>query len=228
MSTLSIALQRYSVDCQPVVPFNPVEDRLMAIDLTQNNRDLTQELVADTEAFSKYLDTIRETGNYRYLIGGYGEHRSIYSRSAVFDLGEEPRRLHLGLDIWGEAGTPVMAALDGRIHSKGFNNQFGDYGATLILSHEWRGFEFFSLYGHLAEADLHWPVGEKIPAGRAFAHVGRPVENGGWPPHLHVQLIIDMGEWSGDYPGVCRFSERAAYLANCPDPDLFCQLWRYV
>jgi hypothetical protein len=24
----------------------------------------------------------------------------------------------------------------------------------------------------------------------------------------------------GDYPGVCKYSERKKYLANCPDPDL--------
>jgi hypothetical protein len=25
---------------------------------------------------------------------------------------------------------------------------------------------------------------------------------------------------SGDYPGVCKYSEREKYLTNCPNPDL--------
>jgi len=33
-------------------------------------------------------------------------------------------------------------------------------------------------------------------------------------------LIEDMQGLKGDYPGVCKFSERERYLANCPDPEL--------
>ncbi|RYZ44700.1 MAG: peptidase M23, partial [Chitinophagaceae bacterium] len=45
-----------------------------------------------------------------------------------------------------------------------------------------------------------------------------------WPPHLHFQIIKDMHGWKGDYPGVCRFSEKEAYLQNCPDADLILQM----
>jgi hypothetical protein len=53
-------------------------------------------------------------------------------------------------------------------------------------------------------------------------------ENGNWPSHLHVQLIIDMEGWEGDYPGVCKFSEKERWLANCPDPDLMLNLNKYI
>jgi hypothetical protein len=48
--------------------------------------------------------------------------------------------------------------------------------------------------------------------------LGIPAENGGWPPHLHFQCIVDMEGYMGDYPGVCKWSEREQYLRNCPDP----------
>jgi hypothetical protein len=35
-----------------------------------------------------------------------------------------------------------------------------------------------------------------------------------------------MQDWKGDYPGVCRFSERKQWLDNCPDPDLILQMVR--
>ena len=53
-------------------------------------------------------------------------------------------------------------------------------------------------------------------------------ENGHWPPHLHFQIILDMQLKEGDYPGVCKYSEREKYLANCPDPDLILQLNQYI
>jgi len=32
----------------------------------------------------------------------------------------------------------------------------------------------------------------------------------------------------GDYPGVCKYSEQAKYLQNCPDPDLILQMNRWL
>ena len=63
-------------------------------------------------------------------------------------------------------------------------------------------------------------VGQFISAGEKFAAFGIAAENGHWPPHLHFQLMFDMQGKKGDYPGVCQFSNKEAYLANCPDPEL--------
>ncbi|MFI5187661.1 MAG: hypothetical protein ACHQF0_13100 [Chitinophagales bacterium] len=67
-----------------------------------------------------------------------------------------------------------------------------------------------------------------IKKGDVIGEFGIPSENGHWPPHLHFQIIIDMGEWKGDYPGVCKFSERKKYLENCPDPDGILQMMKYA
>jgi murein DD-endopeptidase MepM/ murein hydrolase activator NlpD len=115
------------------------------------------------------------------------------------------------------------------VHSIANNAAYGDYGATIILGHRLDGVNFYSLYGHLSLADLsQLESGQPIKGGSLIAHFGPQTENGQWPPHLHFQLILDLEGKEGDYPGVCRFSERESYLNNCPDPDLLLQLLQYA
>ena len=141
--------------------------------------------------------------------GGYLEQRPFYS-SALFDAqAERSRSLHLGIDLWCPAGTPVRAPLDGTIHSFANNDRGRDYGGTVILEHHVDGHRFWSLYGHLGLAKLgHLRERQHISAGTAFAKTGAPDENGGWPPHLHLQVITDMLDYRGDFPGVAYPDER--------------------
>ncbi|HLO82506.1 MAG TPA: peptidoglycan DD-metalloendopeptidase family protein [Chitinophagaceae bacterium] len=230
MADIHSLLASHPDDFHPVVPFDPHIQKLIKLDFTAANPDLTADIINDVQEFSNYIDSHLKAADALYGIGGYAEHRTVYARSRVFDAenGEEPRRLHLGLDIWGPAGTCIYAPLDSIVHSFAFNDNYGDYGATIILSHEYRGLRFYSLYGHLSLKDLDLKEGIQIKRGAAFAHFGEPHENGHWPPHLHLQLIIDIGLYKGDYPGVCRFSERELFLSNCPDPDLLARLAGFV
>lgn len=205
---------------QRIVDFDPESDQLLPLDFTAQNKELSGETLADTELFSNWVNEKLSEQNARYGIGGYNEHRTIYTRSAHFDTGEEPRRLHLGVDIWGPAGTVIYNFYDATVHSFSYNNHFGDYGATIILSYDMEGFKFNALYGHLSLASLSGlKAGDFVPAGKNIATLGAKEENGNWPPHLHFQIIKEMGDWKGDYPGVCKFSERDIYLANCPNPN---------
>jgi murein DD-endopeptidase MepM/ murein hydrolase activator NlpD len=218
--------------CRRVVPFQEGADKLLRLDFTDANENLTAEIIGETDLFSRYISGTLKKAGARYGIGGYDEHRTVYSRSSVFDApagADEPRRLHLGIDIWGKAGTTVFAPLQATVHSFAFNNHFGDYGATIILRHELPGIIFHSLYGHLSLNDLDGlQEGRSIAAGSILAHFGEPDENGHWPPHLHFQLILDMEQKKGDYPGVCRYSERSRYLNNCPDPDMVLGMMKYA
>jgi murein DD-endopeptidase MepM/ murein hydrolase activator NlpD len=123
----------------------------------------------------------------------------------------------------------VRSPWNGIIHSFAFNNNFGDYGATLILIHNLEGIAFHTLYGHLSLNSIkNLREGGNVRKGDVIGEFGIPMENGQWPPHLHFQIIIDMENWKGDYPGVCKFSEKEKYLANCPDPDLILQMMKYA
>ena len=221
-------LQKHSATFHPVVPFKPAKDKLLKLDFTSANTSLTLQTLADTSAFTKYVEGLL-TDQYTYGIGGYDDHRTIYARSQQFDTAGEPRRLHLGVDIWGPVGTPIFAPLGGYVHSFAFNDHYGDYGATIILHHQLDGTSFNTLYGHLALKDLEGlQEGIYISRGTEFAHFGDAHENGNWPPHLHFQVVNEMYEKKGDYPGVCRYSEREKYLENSPDADAILQMMQYA
>ncbi|MCX2452782.1 peptidoglycan DD-metalloendopeptidase family protein [Pedobacter sp. PLR] len=203
-----------------VVDFDPASDQLYPFNFTASNTELSPEVLADTAVFSDWITGQMAKANARYGIGGYDEHRTIYARSSHFDAGEEPRRLHLGVDIWGPAGTKVYNFYKAEVHSFKFNDHYGDYGATIILKYDINGRVFYALYGHLSLSSIaDLKVGQKIAKGAAFATFGIPEENGHWPPHLHFQLIFNLFSARGDYPGVCPFSQKAVFLLNSPDPS---------
>ncbi|HXB91960.1 MAG TPA: peptidoglycan DD-metalloendopeptidase family protein [Puia sp.] len=224
-------MERHKADFHHVVPFDPARGKLYPFDFTENNRTLDPDQIADTGRFATYINRTLQEHQAQYGIGGYNEHRTLYARSKHFDStsGAEPRRLHLGIDIWGPAGTKVMSPLNAIVHSFAFNNNDSDYGATLVLTHNIDGIGFHTLFGHLSLNSLkNLYEGKNISRGEVIAEFGMRFENGNWPPHLHFQLIGDMQGWKGDYPGVCKFSERRQWLDNCPDPDLILDMMQYA
>lgn len=231
-SVFENTVRKYQSTFHPVVKVDPAQDKLLHLDFTEKNKDLTAGIIEDTAQFAAWIDQKLKGTNSRYGIGGYDEYRTVYNRSHLFDApqpGDEPRRLHIGVDVWGPAGTPVYAFMGGMVHSYAFNDQYGDYGATMILLHQLDGLPFYTLYGHVSLPDIQkLSSGQYISIGQKIAHFGPPAENGHWPPHLHFQVILDMELKEGDYPGVCKYSERDKYLSNCPDPDLILQLMRYA
>lgn len=225
---LANVLQKHQSTFHRVVNFDPAKDRLLHMDFTGGNNELTTTDISDTEKFSMYINQKLLAANARYGVGGYGENRILYRRSNLFN-GVEPRSIHLGVDIWGPVGTTVYAPLGGMVHSLAFNDHFGDYGATIILQHQLDTIQFHTLYGHISLADLaNVMPGNYVNRGQVIAHFGPPAENGNWPPHLHFQVINDLRLREGDYPGVSTISESGYYLDNCPDADLILDMTKYA
>lgn len=223
-------LLRHRSEFAPVVPIEP-GDKLLRMDFTVANAELTDDVLNDTNKFIRYINKKLDDAGAKYGVGGYNENRTVYSRSKVFDAAGdgEPRRLHLGIDIWGKPYTKVMAPMNGIVHSFAFNNAYGDYGATVILTHNLDGETFHTLYGHLSLNSLkNLHEGDVVKKGDVFCEFGIPFENGQWPPHLHFQIIKDMQGMKGDYPGVCALSEREKYLSNCPDADLILGMMQHA
>ncbi len=231
-------LKIHSGNFHPLVNFDACKEKIIHLDFTENNKELQKINFENTEIFSQYIFEKLKNANAKFGIGGYDELRTVYARSKLFNNNilekkttsvEEPRRLHLGIDIWGKQDTKIFAPLEGTIHSFAFNDQFGDYGATIILSHRLNELQFYTLYGHVSLKDIqNINKGDFINKGEVIAHFGNSFENGYWPPHLHFQVIKDIGSYEGDYPGVCKLSEREIYLNNCPDPDIILKLSRKV
>lgn len=191
----------------PVLPYMPDGSDVEWISLAQTALDEVPGVVAACLA----------RRGKRFAIGGYGEDREFYRRSPLFrDAEGRYRSVHLGVDVWAPAGTPVFVPCPGRVHSWGNHTKEGDYGGTIVLAHE----GIHSLYGHLAPESLEGLYeGMPVEAGQLLAVLGDEKENGGWEPHLHFQLIEDFGEWRGDYPGVALREEAEQWLRNCPDPN---------
>lgn len=174
-----------------------------------------------TSLLQMYMDEKRKIEGKSFALGGYLEDRTWYARSPLF--GKE-RSVHLGIDVWTEAGAAVHAPLDATIHSFADNAGFGNYGPTLILHHELQGHGFYTLYGHLSRNNLKsWEKGAAIQRGQSIGNLGNIEENGEWPAHLHFQIIIDLQGMEGDYPGVCAHEDVKFYQNNCPDPNLILQ-----
>jgi len=228
MHELAAILQKHQSEYKKIIDFDPAKDKLYRFDFTEANAELRVDDIVDTAKFSTYINHKLETAGAKYGIGGYNEERMLYKRSDLFE-GTQPRTVHLGLDIWGPAGTTVHAPLGGTVHSFANNKNFGDYGPTIILQHQLDTRVFCTLYGHLSLDDL-LPLkeGKYISRGEIIGRFGNATENGSWPPHLHIQVVEDMRIMKGDYPGVCTLAEREKYLANCPDPDLIVQMMQYT
>jgi 4-aminobutyrate aminotransferase-like enzyme/Ser/Thr protein kinase RdoA (MazF antagonist) len=158
-------------------------------------------------------------------VGRYDEARMLYS-SPLFasggDLTGERRVVHLGIDLFTEAGAPVFAPIEGEIHAFAYNPEPLDYGHVIILEHRTpEGQAFYTLYGHLsAESIIGLSAGKPVAKGEKIASLGSPGENGGWTPHLHFQIITDPLGLDCDFPGVCRAREREIWGRFSPDPNL--------
>ena len=206
---------------QPVIKFN--NNKPVIFNLSRTNTRLKR-FLRSKNGLDSYINAKLKTGD-RIGVGLYDEDREIYRRSSLFDANTEPRTVHLGMDLIIPAYTEVFAPLDARVHSFQNNNQFGDYGPTIILEHNFDDIKFYTLYGHLSLSSLRdIKKNQKIRAGERIATIGKKSENGGWFEHLHFQIIIDMFGKEGDYPGVAKKSERDYYLTLCPDPNLILQV----
>ncbi len=212
-----------------IIPYDLNRENLVFFDFTSDNPELRDLDVSDTRQFTRYIFQKLGKENSSVGIGRYDENRTIYDKSSVFgssgDSRAGRRTLHIGLDLWVAPGTPVLAALDGTVHSFQDNRPFGDYGPTIILKHELKGISFCTLYGHLNRGCLDdLKKGLKVRAGQEIARVGDIHENGQWPPHLHFEIIRDLQGKEGDFPGVCALEERDRYLSLCPDPNLLLKI----
>ncbi len=211
-------LKRNQDGFTPIMPYAESKSDVSWIDLSKDNLALTTIEFDNTHAVNDFLRKELEARKANFVWGGYDEHRVWYQRSSLFG---SDRCIHLGIDIWAEPHTPVFSPMAGKVHSFQDNAGFGNYGPTIILEHELEGEKFYTLYGHLSRASLvGLSEGKPISKGEKIAELGEEEENGNWSAHIHFQLMTDMQDNHGDFPGVCSPLERDAFLEICLDPNL--------
>ncbi|MTB51423.1 aminotransferase class III-fold pyridoxal phosphate-dependent enzyme [Lewinella sp. W8] len=213
----------HGASCYPVVD---IAGRSLAVmDLGVGSRELGHYLNYESlPRFTRHVARWLEDRGAAFGVGGYGEVRPVYTTDDFADRGNGGprwRTTHLGLDVWGPALTPVYAPWPGRVHSVGMDVTEGGYGPTIILEHQTKELTFYTLYGHLdPDSVKHLGDGAQVQAGDQIAAFGRPAVNGGWPPHLHFQVMLDPLGNVADFPGVAFPEIADVWLGLCPDPAL--------
>jgi 4-aminobutyrate aminotransferase-like enzyme/Ser/Thr protein kinase RdoA (MazF antagonist) len=223
-------LENHPHHIRPLVEHDLSTSPLIVTDWSTGSLDLGNPVdYDDTARLTRAIWQRMADQGVTIAIGRYNEARPLY-RSAAFqvpaDDGFEWRTVHIGLDIFVDAGSPVFAPLDGLVHSFQNNRARCDYGPCIILEHRTpEGIPFFTLYGHLSAESLEdLSPGEPVRKGERIASIGSYPENGDWPPHLHFQIITDLLGMRGDFPGSCRPSQRDVWLSISPDPNLIARI----
>jgi 4-aminobutyrate aminotransferase-like enzyme/Ser/Thr protein kinase RdoA (MazF antagonist) len=209
-----------------VIPFPLRKGNCVFLDLGVGSTFFGANPVNSAEPrMTQQIESLTRAANSAVAIGRYNEPRLIYS-SPLFAAGPNPtdehRTIHLGIDLFANPGTPVNSPFEATIHALADNRAPLDYGPAVILKHQTEdGLEFFTLFGHLSRESLgRLRVGDRIASGQSFTHIGTSAENGGWTPHLHFQIILDVLDLSTDFPGVAFPSQRDVLTRLCPDPNL--------
>ncbi len=202
----------------PVLPVDVAGGDAVVLDLGAGGFDPLDP--AELAAACADIEERIERAGVEFAIGLYREDRTIY-RAPQFDLGDGRRRsLHMALDVWLAAGTPVFAALDGVAAVVTNNPAPLDFGGLVLLEHETdEGVPFWTLYGHLDPESLDLSVGDEVIAGTQIARLGAVGVNGGWPPHLHLQLVTSLCDLGADVPGVAPARRGEPLGEHQPGPE---------
>lgn len=219
-------LKKISKKTLKVIDASIAFEDYIPISISSENKELNFNISSSSE-WEVYIANYLKENTAKVAFGGYLEKRDIYNRSEYFAKQSEDnqRNIHLGIDLWCAAETKVLAVLDGEIHSFKNNRNHGDYGPTIILKHTIEMKVFYSLYGHLSENSINnISIGDTVLEGQVIGELGTKSVNGDYASHLHFQLIVDMQNNEGDYPGVSSLSTINFYKENCPNPNLLLKL----
>ena len=183
-----------------------------------------QEEFNDLDLFQFKIDQLQKINPTKIIAGGYLEPRPIYTSSEYDTLGNNGRKsrtIHLGIDYWLSAKTPVHALFDGEVVIAVNDAGNKEYGGLVVLKHRTPTFEFYTLYGHLTvESATQYKIGDCIKKGKKIAELGNFPENGNWAPHLHFQILLSLFDYTKDYPGVAYFDQIEVWKSICPNPNL--------
>ena len=199
------------------------DGRAIVLDLSSGSQLQGREIAGlEIDALGELIDTTMREADTGFAFGRYGEPRELYSNDD-FDEDGEARTIHIGIDLFCSADTPVYAPLDGTVELVVNNDRDLDYGPMVVVRHDIVEVgSFCTLYGHLSLDTLERvKAGQRVAAGEQIAAIGSPPTNGNWPPHLHMQLIVDMLGRGRNFPGVVTASQQDYWFGMSPSQAVF-------
>ncbi len=217
---LATASYRYACGYLPVAAQRDIDSYFASAQFQPEpivDLDLSIAPIVDWSIDAPELAAVPEDG---IALGRWRERRAVYETDAFITPFGERRTLHMGIDVFAPAGTELASPLGGVVLASEIRNNPGDYGGVILLEHVTpEGTPFWLLMGHLShESVTAAPVGRQVKAGEVVAVMGVREENGGWDPHVHVQLFTSLLAKSTDLDGVARASQLAVWSSISPNP----------
>jgi len=132
------------------------------------------------------------------------------------------RMTHLGIDINNlDVGQMVCSLTDGIVfHVLDDETAMNGWGTRIIT---FDGDDTYCLYGHLSKTTHR--AGDVIYKTDLIGRIGAPAENGGWFPHLHLQVMTSlyMEDYRGRYTSIDGYSfyQKVSDLRGIVDPETF-------
>lgn len=131
------------------------------------------------------------------------------------------RKLHSGVDFAASAGTPILAAADGRVV---FAGPATGYGHWIVIEHTVDGKRVATGYAHMYASGVHVATGDTVTAGQHIADVGSDGYSTG--AHLHFELFpggadappADPEPWLASHGAATAAVDADAAVAGCSEP----------
>jgi murein DD-endopeptidase MepM/ murein hydrolase activator NlpD len=150
-------LENYLEEIRNKIDFEKSEYNLISTKLNRNN-DLFDAIPAIRPAMG------------RFSLEGFGMRRHPILKIV---------RMHEGIDIVTDVGSPVYSSGKGRVD---FVGRRGGYGLTVEIDH---GFGYRTIYAHLSRTSVK--RGQKVDRGHLIALSGNSGLSTG--PHLHYEVV---------------------------------------
>ncbi|MDP3881960.1 MAG: peptidoglycan DD-metalloendopeptidase family protein [Nanoarchaeota archaeon] len=183
--------------------------RWVHIDLNAESLKTSLDL-SNSEICKRWIDEIHKKKGVEHSYGGFLEDRSNLWKDHYNK--EINAFVHLGVDFSVPARTKVALVRRARVESILIDkDQHGGWGGMIV----WKLLDedYYLSYGHLKH-EIKLKVGDIKEAGEIFAEVGESDENGGWWPHLHLQLM-DQGfidAFGGDWGEIDGYLSKGSKL----------------
>lgn len=160
-----------TVDDESVASAEPVADRIEQLQTSSERAErllarLQSFLVAQSAIIAATPSLLPTAG---FLSSNFGYRRNPYNGTF---------RLHAGIDIAAETGTPVRAPAQGTVVYSGYRE---GYGKCVVINH---GYGISTLFAH--NSKLYATVGAKVRRGEVISEVGSTGHSTG--PHLHFEI----------------------------------------
>lgn len=169
---------------EEVFPYNDLSERDSYLKISKNLENLHTLLSLELNSSAEISEKIEINEEYYSSIPAIMP--TIGTLNDRFGMRRHPilgiRKMHTGIDIRNNTGTPVFAPGDGVISFVGYK---GGYGLVVEIDH---GFSITTLFGHLSKTLVE--IGDDISRGEKIALSGRSgrLVTG---PHLHYEVRLN-------------------------------------